>query len=114
ISPLRNHDIFIYNDLLNMSPVLSFHCASKNDDFGNKTLHQFQHFSWSFRTNIWSTTLYFCRFQWGSKHKGFDAFDAERSKTLHTYNYVARGDGFYVSNDETNYEVNLALMYPWE
>ncbi|EYU32666.1 hypothetical protein MIMGU_mgv11b022741mg, partial [Erythranthe guttata] len=83
---------------------LLVHCHSGDDDFGNHTLHPGQSFSWSFKSNFFSRTLYSCRFWWGPRQSGFDVFYAKWKTTHNTYNYVVKGDGFYVNFDGDDHD----------
>ncbi|KAL7145205.1 hypothetical protein ABFS83_07G065000 [Erythranthe nasuta] len=103
IEAKKRHLVKIYNRMPQGTPALTVHCASKDDDFGNRSLSTGQDFNWSFRTNFWGTTLFFCRFWWGRKTIAFDVFDAawEASGFHHTYTYVVNKDGAFVTYDET-------------
>ncbi|EYU31433.1 hypothetical protein MIMGU_mgv1a023340mg, partial [Erythranthe guttata] len=79
----------IYNRMP-QGTTLTVQCASKNDNLGYRPLSTGQDFNWSFRTNFWRTTLFFCRFWWGQKTIAFDVFDASwenRGYDHHTYTY---------------------------
>lgn len=110
---LGRHDIHIYNDL---PDKLSYHCASKDDDFGLQVLNPGQVFTWRFRTNFSRSTLYFCHFFWGSKQKKFDVFQGSWDKDgyYHTYSYTVNTDGFYLSNDPNDRNANSALIFTWD
>ncbi|KAL8048447.1 hypothetical protein ABFX02_07G066600 [Erythranthe guttata] len=99
----KRHLIKIYNRMSQGTPPLTVHCGSKDDDFGNRTFYTGQDFNWSFRTNFWGSTLFFCRFWWDQKTTAFDVFDAswETKGFHHTYTYVVNNQGFYVGYDET-------------
>ena len=45
---------------------LNVHCKSKDDDIGHHLLYYNQSFQWSFGTNFFWRTLFFCSFQWGN------------------------------------------------
>ncbi|KAL7124374.1 hypothetical protein ABFS83_14G044400 [Erythranthe nasuta] len=113
VSFLRKTDVHIYNDLPKNSKSLLLHCASKNDDLGNHTLYPGQEFSWSFRTNIVSTTLFFCHFWWGSKQSAFDVFDSNWYFTYDINNYMVKEDGFYFSNDGDDHEKGVRKRSSW-
>ncbi|KAE8650839.1 hypothetical protein Csa_023860, partial [Cucumis sativus] len=40
--------------------TLSIHCKSKDDDLGLHYLDIGKQFTWSFRENLWSSTLFWC------------------------------------------------------
>lgn len=101
IHVLDRHKINILNQIA--SPIGSseviVHCAFKDDDFGNRTLHSGETMSWRFRTNFGRTTRYFCGFRWREKSKSFDVFSPKwkGDDFHHTYSYVVLPMGFYVS-----------------
>ncbi|KAL7081533.1 hypothetical protein ACP275_14G045700 [Erythranthe tilingii] len=114
-SSLRRHHIHIYNQLPSGFSPLLVHSASKDDDLGNHTLYPGQDFSWSFKSNIFSRTLYFCRFTMGPRTVAFDVFNADNEEiTYNTYNYVAQADGIYSNVDPDNPFNNLVLVQPWQ
>jgi len=45
---------------------LYLHCKSKNNDIGLHFLHFNQTFGWSFGTQMFWKTLFFCSFKWGN------------------------------------------------
>ncbi|KAL7124246.1 hypothetical protein ABFS83_14G035800 [Erythranthe nasuta] len=114
VSFLRRHNIHIYSEVPRDIVPLLVHCHSGDDDFGNHTLHPGQSFSWSFKSNFFSRTLYSCRFWWGPRQSGFDVFYAKWKTTHNTYNYVVKGDGFYVNFDGDDHDSNLMLVNSWQ
>ncbi|KAL7231031.1 hypothetical protein ACSBR2_009331 [Camellia fascicularis] len=44
--------------------TLSIHCKSKDGDLGPHQLPHNQIYEWSFRNNIWGTTLFWCNMIW--------------------------------------------------
>ncbi|KAL7124373.1 hypothetical protein ABFS83_14G044100 [Erythranthe nasuta] len=106
-SLLQKHHIHIYNELPTNIASFFVYCASRDDVVANQTLNSGDQLSWSFRSNWLGTTLYYCKFWWGSKQSSFDVFDAHWYVTYNTLNYVAREDGFYRSHDQDNYLTDL-------
>ncbi|ESR33803.1 hypothetical protein CICLE_v10006730mg [Citrus x clementina] len=53
-------------------------CQSKDDDLGERVLHNEETFSFSFRTAVFKRTLFFCRFTWDGQLHWFDIYDAGR------------------------------------
>ncbi|KAL7124372.1 hypothetical protein ABFS83_14G044000 [Erythranthe nasuta] len=102
---LRKHHIHIYNELPTNYASLFVYCASKDDVVANQRLNSGEQVSWSFRSNWIGTTLYFCRFQWGSKRCSFDVFRSNWLVTYRVENYLVREDGFYHSNGGEIYGV---------
>lgn len=110
---MGRHKINVYNEL---GQVIRVHCASKNDDMGIHVLSSNQVFSWKFRVNFWETTLFFCRFWWGNKTRSFDVFKAAWDADddyHHTYSYVVKSDGFYLSYDEPP-SADLTRVRGWD
>lgn len=58
-------------------PVLSVHCKSKDDDLGAHILQPDGSYSFTFRPNVFGTTLFTCIFQWTETHN-FAIFDFHR------------------------------------
>lgn len=114
ISVLTKHHVYIYSDLSRDIVPLLYHCKSGDTDFGKKSLLPGQSFHWNFKSNIFSTTVYTCDFQWGPRKKGFDVFDASWKNIHNTYNYVVKDDGFYGNFDPDDHEANLEFLYKWE
>ncbi|KAL7105780.1 hypothetical protein ACP275_07G066800 [Erythranthe tilingii] len=110
----KRHTVKIYNRMPQGTPALTVHCASKDDDLGYRTLYTGQDFNWSFRTNFWGTTLFFCRFWWGRKTIAFDVFNADWEKRgyHHTYTYEVNKDGAFVGYGETPSNPML-IMQKW-
>lgn len=61
---------------------LTVHCKSKNHDIGVKVLAPHGSFEFSFKPNIWGTTLYYCSFSWRGQLKWFDVYRDKRDKNL--------------------------------
>lgn len=57
---------------------ISVRCRSKNDDLHEHLLRNDQTYSFSFKNNIFRTTLFFCRFTWDDKLHCFNIYDAHR------------------------------------
>lgn len=111
---LRQHHIYIYSELPRGTKPLVYRCASNDTSFGIKSLLPGQSFHWNFKSNIFGTTLYSCRFVWELKKKSFDVFDAAWDKFHNTYNWVVKKDGFYVNFDPNNHDAGLGLLYTWD
>ncbi|KAL9165662.1 hypothetical protein ABFS82_06G185400 [Erythranthe guttata] len=71
------YTVYIVNSLPRNSLPLIAHCASKNDDLGNRTLQAGQSFNWSFCDSYIENTLFFCNFRWGSKHRAFNVYTSK-------------------------------------
>ena len=60
--------------------ALTIHCKSGSDDLGVQVLQPNGVFSFTFKPNIWKTTLYFCSFRWNGKSYSYDIYDYKRDK----------------------------------
>lgn len=56
----------IIQNMLSDGQYLSFHCKSKDDDLGEQALKGGETWGFSFRPNIWGSTLFHCQFWWPS------------------------------------------------
>ncbi|CAK9323985.1 unnamed protein product [Citrullus colocynthis] len=54
--------------------ILDSHCRSKDNDLGLHILLPGERQRWSFRTNIWETTLFHCTLKWERGSREFKAF----------------------------------------
>ena len=108
--PPRVH-MKVYNNLEN-GLVLTTHCQSKNDDLGVISLPKGGTFEFSFKPNIFATTLFFCRMDWKGASHYFDIYIYNRDYDLcpHTcwWSVKERGPCLY-DNDSGKYD----LCYPW-
>ncbi|KAF8020574.1 hypothetical protein BT93_G1109 [Corymbia citriodora subsp. variegata] len=59
-------------------PLLTVHCKSKDDDLGIHGISSGNQWGFSFKPNIWGTTLFFCSFQWPGSFYHFDIYDDKR------------------------------------
>jgi len=77
---VRAREITVYvTNHLERKKDLKFHCKSNNDDLGLHILHINQTFNWSFGSNFFSNTLFYCSFQWGDVPLlHFDTYDEKR------------------------------------
>lgn len=98
--PWHKITVRVENDLRHGVNLL-MHCHSKQDDLGQQVLSYWQGKEWSFKVNIFLTTMYWCNFRWVSdgitKEKSFKIYEARRdykkcaAKCLRS----VRGDGVY-------------------
>ncbi|VFQ65331.1 unnamed protein product [Cuscuta campestris] len=85
--------------------VLNVHCKSKDDDLGLWTMTENQSREFHFRVNYWWTTLFWCRFDWGTKFANFVVFDANSRdgydcRRERYCNWRVKTDGFYFAKGE--------------
>ncbi|KAL3634189.1 hypothetical protein CASFOL_021243 [Castilleja foliolosa] len=97
----------------NTTDQLKFNCKSGDTDLGYHALNVGQSYEWSFCANFFGKTLYFCNFQWGTKHQSFDVFSKSTPKDCPhgVCKWVAMLDGFYSSNP--NYYGYLEKVHDW-
>ncbi|EYU27292.1 hypothetical protein MIMGU_mgv1a026865mg, partial [Erythranthe guttata] len=108
-SPGQGYEVHIVNKLpINSTFPLNIHCASKDDDLGNHTLNLNDDFNWHFKMNYGLSTMFFCRFKWGSKDQAHEVFNKHIAFYCEGYNEKADGniclwsikeDGFWISNE---------------
>ncbi|CAK7346992.1 unnamed protein product [Dovyalis caffra] len=104
------YDVYITN---NLKGHLFLNCRSKDEVVSKYNLNVNERFSWRFRLNYSSPTVYFCYFLYKTKAKTFDVFDDKKeggwsAKTRKVY-WSLREDGFYFSNNDVDYE----KKQPW-
>ncbi|XP_050217417.1 S-protein homolog 5-like [Mercurialis annua] len=80
LSEARQH-VHIRNDI-GANIDLTVHCKSKNDDLGDHLLHPQGTYEFSFKPNIWGTTLFFCSFSWAGQFKYFTIYEAGMYSSL--------------------------------
>lgn len=72
----RRKYVAITNGIVNMN--LSVHCKSKDHDLGVQVLPTNQTFEFTFWTNSWGSTRFWCSFSWADQFKYFDIFVQRR------------------------------------
>ncbi|KAF3511747.1 hypothetical protein F2Q69_00000485 [Brassica cretica] len=58
--------------------TLNLHCKSPDDNLGLKILAPNKSWSFTFRPNIWGTTVFYCHFTWPRETHSFDIYDDYR------------------------------------
>ena len=108
----------IVNELGN--EVLYFHCKSKDDDLGLRSLQSGTYWEFSFRQRIIGTTLFFCNFWYinSSNVKFHAVFDVFRESLGFLKDcgadfclWKAKEDGLYLYNFAMGTDVK---MHSWE
>lgn len=111
--PFKKYFVRVINDL-GASRVLQFHCMSKDDDLGLRTLPSIGEFEFKFRINFSGSTLFSCDFTYLNHHVTFDAFRADEDflKTCSGVHCIweARPDGIYLMDREHIYK----KKYSWD
>ena len=92
------------------TPPLTVWCQSKNDDLGIHTIYQDQEINWSFKPNLFLTTLFFCHFYWADDDTSFTVYDNRLSGhckfMANSFNcfWEVRMNGFFLSGDNKSWK----------
>ncbi|KAF8394203.1 hypothetical protein HHK36_020410 [Tetracentron sinense] len=110
---LGKYHVHVENQL-GEGKTLELHCQSKDDDLSLHFLTFHQEFTWSFNTNIFGTTLFYCDFKFGNVKGHYDVFVAKRDdhddRCRDGCFWGVRPDGLYfLQNEFMKYE----LVYRW-
>ncbi|CAL5413684.1 unnamed protein product [Camellia sinensis] len=79
----RSFQVHITSEVPDTPGPLTIHCKSRDNDLGEQLMNNGQDFHWSFKENLFGTTLFFCGFGWNGKIQSFDVF----SDTLDEYGH---------------------------
>ncbi|CAM6029054.1 unnamed protein product [Sphagnum balticum] len=76
------------------------HCKSRDNDLQQQTLLDGQDYGFTFRANIWGTTLFWCGFNWGSYWNIFNVWQdigpwSFDHRPCRQCLWTVRRDGFY-------------------
>jgi hypothetical protein len=76
------------------------HCKSRDNDLQQQTLLEGQDYGFTFRANIWGTTLFWCGFNWGSYWNIFNVWQdigpwSFDHRPCRQCLWTVRRDGFY-------------------
>ncbi|KAK1434967.1 hypothetical protein QVD17_00722 [Tagetes erecta] len=123
VTPLCFMSSYIIHIKSNVNNLM-LHCQSKDDDLGPVTRNAGEEFDIRFCINVWRTTLFYCHFNWQSKHQMFDVFALKKKKVpeycyarsfgkLDCYWWV-KDDGFYVPLSNEHTPNNWVKRYDWE
>ncbi|GFP82866.1 hypothetical protein PHJA_000429700 [Phtheirospermum japonicum] len=117
IIPPYKFEVCVMNKLPPNTEPLLYHCASKDDDLGYRTLTTNKEFRFGFCLKPWRT-LFFCRFNWGQKTKAFDVFNAKWVPKIpcktHTCYWIAKSDGIYFTGTYPFEGVPITKKFDWE
>lgn len=113
----ERYHVYIVNDL--NQDVLYVHCKSKDDDLGSHGLQVKDKFHFTFRVNVWGTTLFWCNFNWGNiNHGGGYHIFWYKDELVYKCGYKekdciwsARNDGIYLKNIPEN---QFQIFYEWQ
>ncbi|KAE9598025.1 putative plant self-incompatibility S1 [Lupinus albus] len=76
---LKYRHVYIKNGLGN-DTLLIYHCKSKDDDVGLKTLNYEDEFKFQFRPSFFTITVFRCSFAWDGKSHFFNIYDFSRDE----------------------------------
>ncbi|KAG7547358.1 Plant self-incompatibility S1 [Arabidopsis suecica] len=103
----------IINDLGNQLTLL-YHCKSKDDDLGNRSLQSGESWSFRFGRQFFGRTLYFCNFDWPNESHSFDIYKDHRDSSGDTWCekcvWKIRKTGPCRFSDVTK---QFDICYPW-
>lgn len=105
--------VTIYNEV---PIVLEVHCYSKDNDLNVQYLRSRTSYSFSFHSNLWGSTLFWCTFSYtyGVRWNSFPAwtdsgFWGKKKRPCEQCVWIARTDAFYRAE---NGSLPIA-MHPW-
>ncbi|KAL9291677.1 putative plant self-incompatibility S1 [Arabidopsis thaliana] len=106
--------VVIYNDLGGHLP-LRYHCKSKNDDLGDRTMAVNGTWSFEFRPSVFGGTLFFCGFIWDKELHWFDIYKQSRDREFAEFGcrrceWKIRKDGPCKLNKNSNM---FDVCLPW-
>ncbi|PIN14478.1 hypothetical protein CDL12_12880 [Handroanthus impetiginosus] len=85
----KKYEVHIENDLPEDDPnPLLVHCASKDNEIINGTIPRDKEIYWHFHMNLFSRTVYFCHFWWGSRNKAFEVFNRKLRQFCEDDGYI--------------------------
>ena len=93
-------------------PQLRFHCQSFDNDLGVHYPKLNQDFNFTFRENIFKSTLFFCSFTRGVQNQSFDVFNPAISQKCRRCYWRVKADGFYFS--DTGASDQYQKQYFWK
>ncbi|CAA0839958.1 Plant self-incompatibility protein S1 family [Striga hermonthica] len=107
IGLLQTYRVYVINNFSYDTNELMIHCKSGDDDLGYHFLSQYGSWHWKFRVDLFGSTLFFCRVQWGELETSFTVFDTDyissKCEGTSTCFWSLREDGIYFSCDDLNY-----------
>ncbi|KAH8933886.1 hypothetical protein BDL97_18G054200 [Sphagnum fallax] len=95
--------------------VLSLHCMSRDNDLGQQYLQPGENFGFSFHTNFWGTTQFWCTFGWNSHKDAFTVwrgpgFWRNHSQDCYQCLWYVRPEGFYRAQQGDP----MTFVVPWD
>ncbi|KVH91049.1 Plant self-incompatibility S1 [Cynara cardunculus var. scolymus] len=110
------YEIRVVNGFTNNSSLpLVIWCASQDANIGGRALQEGDDFSWDARISFWTANPAFsCTMKWDRTRKKFEAFqvhrDRPRCRLLRKCSWLVKEDGFYFSNDESNWVKDFSWL----
>ncbi|KAK9102505.1 hypothetical protein Sjap_019759 [Stephania japonica] len=112
----KKKHVHVVNNIDSASNPIYVHCKSGDDDLGSQYLQLNQEFQWSFRDNIFGSTLFFCTINWNNVHDGkryglvYDSYVALKTPCDKDCIWSARSDGVYFYDDDSQ---SYVFKYYW-
>lgn len=117
--PFEAWTVQVHNDM-KRGRTLFLHCKSRDNDLGRHNLGVGKKFTWNFKVNLFSSTLFWCymRDQRG-RHVSLDVFNARDDGFLygkcwedyHNCIWSVRDDGIYIMN---TWDEKFEFVAKWE
>uniref|UniRef100_A0A7N2LJD8 S-protein homolog n=1 Tax=Quercus lobata TaxID=97700 RepID=A0A7N2LJD8_QUELO len=108
----KRHYVRIVNHLNNK--LLTYHCKSGDNDLGIRTLKPNGVWEFSFHTNVYAVTEFYCYFFYETFQAAFDVFKDDGELNVkcggHHCIWTVQDDGFYLDNLKKNKNVK---MHDW-
>lgn len=89
---------------------VTVHCKSKDDDIGERLLHQNESYFIHFHPNAFQRTLFYCSFKWSEQIHWFDIYDGLRDGCQEC-NWSILRDGPCLA--ETPFSPGACYKYHW-
>ncbi|XP_020220440.1 self-incompatibility protein S1 [Cajanus cajan] len=94
----KRKTVLVKNDI-DSGVTVNLHCRSKDDDLGLHVLRLGEQQVWSFRDNIFRTTLFWCTMDAKNKEYQFEIYRAKTDRTCTSQCFRSlREDGAYFWN----------------
>ncbi|KAL2658432.1 hypothetical protein AAZV13_03G022200 [Glycine max] len=100
---------------MNDGIVVHLHCQSKDTDFHEHVLAVGEHQEWSFKDNLFGTTLYWCTMDAINVHVSFEVYNVDIEENICNVqcNRNLKNDGAYFYHQfESKWEKRLAWYVP--
>ncbi|KAG5560487.1 hypothetical protein RHGRI_003714 [Rhododendron griersonianum] len=74
--------VHVINGVPGVPDTLQVHCQSKDDDLGTHGLKNGQEINWTFKPNLFDTTLFFCHFLLGFQGQNLCCLRSQVTSTM--------------------------------